>query len=458
MDISITFDYPEATYTNGEVVSGKVILFCPSTITLSKIAVNLIGETKSILSGAPGLLTRRKIDEFHRIFPVSFVTEKSKSESIKLQFGYHSFPFALKIPWLPKCESCPPKTSVSRILDDKETQLGPPELPPSMKEPRKGAEVIYRVHIAVTILRNMFKSTFRKHAEISVWPLDTRPVSIGSMCSGDFSSFSTVEATIMGSSANSLSPTGTGDDLLLLPSTTGTSKVRIAARFPSEFSLTCARDISMRIDIEKLDGHESDLYLQSFQALLVGYTDVRVGTTTQVQMAFWMVQSLSNLGLKVFSSDDEEGTVNEIDPALWRDKPLHGSVVPSFQSCNLERRYELELLLGFQCNSPKARILFVQLRTPVRVFSGITPGRRLSVDCRYPYDARSMSEKGCSSTGPTATNGFGHEASSLVSGQSMEFSRASMLPSPYPPTYEEATIASVNDGLQREYGLGKSCW
>ena len=114
--------------------------------------------------------------------------------------------------------------------------------------------------------------------------------------------------------------------------------------------------MNINIDIEKLVGHESDLYLQSFQALLVGYTDVRVGATTRVQMAFWMIQSLSNLGLKVFSSDDEEGTVNEIDPALWGDKPLHGSVVPSFQSCNLERRYELELLLGFQCNSPKVSV------------------------------------------------------------------------------------------------------
>lgn len=67
MDVSIKFDQPEATYTNGDTVQGSIVLYCKSTITLSKVTVTLSGKSTSVLSGTSGLLLHRKNRESHRV-------------------------------------------------------------------------------------------------------------------------------------------------------------------------------------------------------------------------------------------------------------------------------------------------------------------------------------------------------------------------------------------------------
>lgn len=87
--------------------------------------------------------------------------------------------------------------------------------------------------------------------------------------------------------------------------------------------------------------------------LLVGFTDIRAQSTQHGQMTFWMIQSLSNLEFQVSSTEDAMGSETKIDEALWEGKALPDEVIPSFETCNLGRRYELEILMGFQCGSPK---------------------------------------------------------------------------------------------------------
>lgn len=119
------------------------------------------------------------------------------------------------------------------------------------------------------------------------------------------------------------------------------------------------------------------MYLQSFQMLLVGYTDIRAGAATHGQMTFWILQSLSNLGLQVFTGADASGTQQHVNSRLWDSVTLDEGIVPDFTTCNLERRYELEILMGWQCQSGEhaGRVFFVQVRTPVRISSGLSRGR-----------------------------------------------------------------------------------
>jgi hypothetical protein len=131
------------------------------------------------------------------------------------------------------------------------------------------------------------------------------------------------------------------------------AQILISASFPPDFSLTCGHDITMCLNVRKLNRFPCDMYLQNFQMLLVGYTDIRAGTVAHGQIEFWIIQSLSNLGLKNGSADDNVGTVREIDPSLWKGKTLPESVIPSFETCNVDRRYVLEILMGFQCWSLK---------------------------------------------------------------------------------------------------------
>lgn len=67
-------------------------------------------------------------------------------------------------------------------------------------------------------------------------------------------------------------------------------------------------------------------------------------------MSCWTIQSLSNLKMKLHCNGSAgNGNECEIDAALWRDKCIPESAVPSFEACNLARRYEVEILLGLHC-------------------------------------------------------------------------------------------------------------
>jgi hypothetical protein len=74
----------------------------------------------------------------------------------------------------------------------------------------------------------------------------------------------------------------------------------------------------MRITVTKLNPFPYDLHLQSFQMLLVGYTDIKVGAATDTQKSCWTIQSVSNLGLDVLYSFEDVGV----------EEDLHGLPVP----------------------------------------------------------------------------------------------------------------------------------
>jgi hypothetical protein len=211
------------------------------------------------------------------------------------------------------------------------------------------------------------------------------------------------------------------------------AEILISANFQPDFQLTRSshtstpttnhRDVAMTLSVTKLNHHPQDLFLQSFQMLLVGYTDIQAGTATHGQMRFWTLQSLSNIGLRVFAASDTSGTQHDVNSRLWDNITLDDSVVPDFATCNIERRYELEILMGWQCRSGEhaGRIFFVQVRTPVHISSGIQHSRQLQKDNVW--------------TGREEVEGV-----TLLHNDESGFSA--------PPTYDEAVRTTVRDGLE----------
>lgn len=180
--------------------------------------------------------------------------------------------------------------------------------------------------------------------------------------------------------------------------------------------------------MKKLNQHPQELYLQSFQMLLVGYTDIRAGAATHGHMSFWTLQSLSNLDLKIFTSSDPSGAERSIDSRLWGDITLEDSVVPNFATCNLERRYELEVLMGWQCQSGEhaGRVFFVQARTPVHISSG------------FQRDGH-IRKAGATKARDGLTALIGCSKSQL---QSLEKERGVRARFSEPPTYDEAILTA----------------
>ncbi|KAF2794070.1 hypothetical protein K505DRAFT_337269 [Melanomma pulvis-pyrius CBS 109.77] len=446
MDVSIKFDQPEATYTNGDTVEGSVVLYCKSTITLSKVTVTLSGKSTSGLSGTSGLLLHRRNRESHRfvhetqdITPYTDNLKSAKQEPVKLSFGYHSFPFRLNIPWLAECKVCPAG--------------GSRELPPSMCNLVKDADISYKVDTSVTV-RNILKENISRSVKIYVWPLDERPLSVSRMAPDSFPCTSKISASISGVTHRPGSTQQT-DDLILIPSVADPAQISVESRFPQDFALTCGRDVAMSLNVKKCDKYLGTLSLQSFQMLLVGYTNISGQPAAQGQTEFWMIQSLSNIDYKISDAYDAVGSGKYISEEMWEGKPLPMSVIPSFKSCNLERRYELEILMGFQCEAPRGRVKFVQLCVPVKVYSGIIPGQ--CTNAKNDPNSQAGSFDLSFQADDVRSHSRNYRREDSITRPVSHISRHSVPASP-PPTYSQATLTSMNNGLRREEIMAERKW
>jgi hypothetical protein len=214
------------------------------------------------------------------------------------------------------------------------------------------------------------------------------------------------------------------NSMQLLPAGSEHTRLVITAKFPQDFHISTgsARNITMRLTTKGLNNSRHSLYLSSFQLLLFGYTDVRAGSASSGQMSCWTLQSLSNLDLEL-TLDDDPNIECDIDPALWREKCVPKTAVPTFDACNMGRRYEVEILLGLQCrHAGKAgRVSIVQLRVPVRTGSGFVSGRRLEIVEAAVAPSRLGIQKESVPGQMSSRNGFVEQEAF-----------------PAPPTYEEA--------------------
>lgn len=279
-------------------------------------------------------------------------------------------------------------------------------------------------------------SNAKQNCPITIWPIDANSAQRNR--ESPVGAVTTARATILGASSLPLPSHFQAADVLGL----GPAEILISVTFQPDFQLVKTpgadarsphgRTVQMELSVTKLNQHPQELYLHSFQMLLVGYTDIQAGAATHGHMSFWTLQSLSNIGLQVFTASDASGTQHMIDSRLWNGITLDASVVPQFRTCNLERRYELEVLMGWQCQSGEhaGRVFFVQARTPVCISSGIQRSR--------------LSEK------PVAARAENDLAETVKCKESQpwgdEESRRPHARFSVPPTYDEAVRAAVNNG------------
>jgi hypothetical protein len=116
----------------------------------------------------------------------------------------------------------------------------------------------------------------------------------------------------------------------------------------------------MRLKVKRLHPYPHSIYLASFQLLLFGYTISRAGTARNEHLSCWTIQTSSNLRITIFDAEeDNDGEMErDVDPTLWEGKRLPYEAVPTFEACNVARRYELEVSMGFQCRGLKVTMQF----------------------------------------------------------------------------------------------------
>ncbi|RKF58314.1 putative e set [Golovinomyces cichoracearum] len=81
-------------------------------------------------------------------------------------------------------------------------------------------------------------------------------------------------------------------------------------------------------------------------------------------MSTWVIANLSGLSVQVGSSFDGEGTEIVLNHSLWEKFLLPNTVAPSFNTCNIERNYQLDI---------RSQTINLPLQLPISICSGLSP-------------------------------------------------------------------------------------
>ncbi|TGO19115.1 hypothetical protein BTUL_0006g01520 [Botrytis tulipae] len=395
MSVRIQLDNPHSFYTNLDFISGRVILNLTSDEAVSRIVVKVEGESKTRLSrppemlytqgpnNPPALYSRRDRQEIcqenHKIlYKVAEVfPNKAIISSYTLRAGQHEYPFRIKLPINNGCH------------DPASQQMGPGSgfgglgiqgiqqmqythvkrtLPPSLTGFPGEAEIRY--YVKVTVQRpSMFKENRRSTIGFKFLPIEApRPPKTTNEAFAKrpfmFQNGGPTYAkkglfTKKPKQLSNTSPQGEVD-----------------ARLPSPPILTCNKPLPMRILLRRTNTSPEHVFLMSLQVNLLGTTEVKAADVIRVETSTWVVMSLTGLSIPIGSPDDPIGTETAIDSKLWDAIPLPNTVAPSFVTCNLARRYELEVRIGLGYGYPgeiQSQTISIPLRFQIEIFSGIEP-------------------------------------------------------------------------------------
>ncbi|KOS20511.1 hypothetical protein ESCO_005507 [Escovopsis weberi] len=439
MSIRISLDNPPEFYTNLDVISGKILLNLSRTEQISAIVVKLEGESVTALTvprnydasrdiippGPPGSIStenHKVLYKLQKVFPDDYYASSSNPYgAFPLPAGQHEFSFRLKLPLNNACGDSAAMARIGgvtglggygsgaglfgmggvRVMDGtKQLYLKhtTSTLPPSLTGFPMEAEIRY--YIKVTVQRPGFlKENWRSEIGFKFLPIEPpRPVVTGqeAFARRPFTFRRRSSTFFSGSGANPRSSSNSSSSAASGPDEAAPS-VSVSAMLPHPPTLTCNQTIPLRLVSKKLvDSHEQ-VYLVSLQVDLIGVTTIRSHGMQAAKTNRFVVVSESNLHIPLGSPDDGKDHEFEIPRDLWKDRRLPNTVAPSFTTCNLSRRYEIELKIGVSWAKPKSGGLLSSSRetfntfqtiylplhfASVSVFSGITPPPELVAAAR----------------------------------------------------------------------------
>ena len=362
MAIQIQLHDAHPFYTNLDYIGGQVILSLSSDEKISNIFVKLEGESRTTLVrprdyiGAEGGRHRYRATEatenhkvLYKVVHV-FPTEEgpgvgTKGQAYTLRAGKHEYPFRFKIPFNngcsdPRAQGIGPGTGFGGFgvggLLQMENQHVKRTLPPSLTGFPGVAEIRY--YVKVTIQRpSLFKENRRESVEFQFLPIEPPKAapSVKNVFAKSLYEFKPLSSsTDVGSSKNAASVSNT------LP------KGEAEARLLGPAVITCNEPIPLQLIIKNLNDSPQQLFLISFELHLIGTTIMKAVDIVHSEKTSWAIITSKSLAIPVGNPLDAIQTETVVDKKLWESMPLPSTVVPSFYTCNIRRRYELEVQLG----------------------------------------------------------------------------------------------------------------
>ncbi|KAB8446171.1 hypothetical protein FH972_025153 [Carpinus fangiana] len=351
MHVQIALESPYNVYTNLDVIRGKVILRLQSATPLTSLNVKLEGEARTRLmspGNKEGGERPRPVEETHKVlYKLLSLLQKELNETLYathtqyhvLPPGLHEYPFEFKLPFNNSCSSSTASNNLSfgglsLQMAKASTKHVKSTLPPTLTAFPGMCEIRY--YLKVTVNR---KEPPRPPPSTSEnYARRQHQFTAGFGAAGP----SKLKSMFTGSKEKSSAPPS--------PIDSDAPKVSLDARIPEPAILTCNQDIPLRLILKRTNENSERLYLQSLQIELIGHTAIRAFDVFRNETNSWVIASHSNMNVLMDPGTDPEKTRLEkeilIDPRAWAGKPLPNSVAPSFDACNITRRYDLEVRVG----------------------------------------------------------------------------------------------------------------
>jgi hypothetical protein len=238
---------------------------------------------------------------------------------------------------------------------------------------------------------------------------------------------------------------------------------QVDARLPNPAILTCNESIPLRVLVQRLGDVNADVYLSMFQIELVGWTEIRAHDLKRVESGSWIIKSLANMNMPLNMPKLKSQTEFKVPSNLWDSVPLPNTVAPSFDTCNISRKYELEIRIGLSHSvdgDSRPEMIVLPLKLPVEVWSGIAPPAGLVRAMRERAGTAESSNGNAARPSSKHTYEISNSASSAaVPGGSMQQQQPPPAlgedDGPPPPSYEDAMAEDFTpvDGPRREYNV-----
>lgn len=359
MNATLTLDQAsDASFTNLDEVSGKVVLRCSKSTTISSILVKLEGESRTRLMSTTAAVNERPKPqlEYHKVlykvamvFPDAQILEGREQTTSKgnytLQAGTHEWPWTFKIPFNNACANERGQMPTISIAGGLEIAKAPTRhvkktLPPTLSGFPGQAEVRYYVKVTVD-RQSFFKENPRAFLPFNFFPIEPpRPPSTGD------EAFARQKYTFAASD-NVAKGKSKLKELFGAQSKDSPSAAdahfSVDARLPSPSILACNGIVPLRLIVKKLSDYDGILYLQSLQVSLVGSTRIRAHNVFRNESTSWIITSTSNMNVPLGRIGDAVNTETIIDDRMWRGHPLPNTVAPTFETCNIIRTYHLDI-------------------------------------------------------------------------------------------------------------------
>ncbi|KAI9885114.1 MAG: hypothetical protein M1823_003082 [Watsoniomyces obsoletus] len=397
MTARVQLDRPHAHFTNLDLVTGRVILSLTSDEAVSAIIVKLEGESKTRLAGqkvvqSDGLQPSKKTEqEVHKllyqvkeVFPSEEIKRQTSSTAgYTLATGQHEYPFQFKLPFNNNCANTNSfLTNVNFAGMRMEIARDPvyhlkAALPPSLSGFPGEAEIRY--YVKATVVRPRFyQGNHRTRSNFTFFPIEpprppTSQEETYAKRGHQFKAGLPPVPKRKGLFSSLKSPTPP-------PQPSEPLRLEVDARLPHPPIITCNEALPLRMLVHRLSRGSQKIFLETIHIELIAYTNVRAHELRRTECGTWVLLSLSNMREPLGNATEEPGTPIVVDNAYWKDRPLPNTVAPSFETCNISRRYELEIKVGLMSRSIGSGLpefIVIPLRHPVQVFSGIAPPARL---------------------------------------------------------------------------------